>query len=307
MNPITTSFDVKEMAITLAKLTFKGAKEMDFVTGYIDIEGPDYSPLPDGVEVHAQYGFGPMQKRGETDAFAFDAPGPAGTKKRYYEAYALAASITERLILYSKNNIVGRIPQELGKSWRLRQNIHVASVYDDFFTGATFTEIDGVHPLGSTAHTTWGAPGITRTNITDGALGYATLQAILTIMRKQKSERGQPLPAIMDSIDLIIPPAYEMDADKYTNPMALKDPTNNHNAINVLQSRKWNIKINPFFTSETAWFCADPTAKGIKLVNKQKLTTDTNPDIETKGVRHDVRAMWTIIEEEWERMYGSAG
>lgn len=308
--PITTSFDTYVSRYPfLANLTYKGSEEDDTYKSFVDMKGSDYSPIPDGVETHAVYGLDAMVKRQQTAPFTFDAPGPAGTKKSYYSNYALGVIFTENLIMDGQYGIIEKVVADLGRSYPLTRNLEVAGLYDDFFTGSLFTGPDGV-ALGSASHLTYGA-GAVRSNILSVAapLSYESAQALITKMRRQRGERGRAKPAIRgnQAIKVGLPPEMEFAADKIFDAGSAYEPTSNNNAINVLKKFRWQLHINHFFTSTVNWFFISPQETGIRMVDRQPLTPDDQPDVNTKGRRYDVRARWVIHPEMWEMIYGSNG
>ena len=307
-NPITTSFDAYVAKYPfLANLTYKQAESDESYKALVDLKGSDYSPIPDGVETHSVAGLGPMVERGETTPFAVDTPGPAGTKKSYYSNYALRVKFTENLIMDAQYGIIEKVVASLGKGYNLARNLEVAALYDDAFTGSLYTGPDGKALLADD-HTSY-MGGSDRTNIlaTPAALAYASVQDLVTVMRRQKDERGYANPAIRNNqtIDVIIPPELEFDADTIFDKGSAYNPTNANNDINVLHKFRWNLIVNNHFTSTTNWFLANPDEKGIRLVDRQALVASTNPDEDDYGVKYDVRARWVIHPEMWENIYGS--
>lgn len=308
--PITTAFDTYVSRYPLlANLTYKEADSDETYKGLVDLKDSSWSPVPDGVETHAVAGLGPMAERSETGAFEFDTPGPAGTKKSYYSNYAKAVYFTENLIMDAQYGIIEKVVASLGKSYNLARNLQVAALYDDAFTGSLYTGPDG-KALCATDHTSY-MGGSARANelAVSAALSYTSVQDLVTIMRKQKDERGYANPAVNsnDTIDVIIPADLEFDADTIFDKGSAYNPTNANNDINVLHKYRWNLKVNNHFTSTTNWFLANPNEKGIRLVDKQALTTDSFQDERQKGMQYDVRARWVIHPEMWEKIYGSFG
>lgn len=310
--PITTSWDTYvSRSSFLANLMFKSSESDEVYKKMVDVVGSDYSPLSDGVETHSVSGLGPIKKRGETTPFEYDAPGPGDTKKSYYENYALAVQFTENMILYAKYNIIEKVVAGLGEGYNLARNLQVAGMYDDAFTGAYFTGPDN-QPLISANH---GFPGtgLIRSNTlaTQGPLGYESAKSLMTVMKRQKTPRGYPMPALKSgqTIRVVVPPEAEFEAYKIFNTEARLDPTNNSNAVNAMRAGNHNyeIVVNPYLTSTSQWYFINPDQVGVKLVDKQGLTKDEFQDRFTKGMQYDVRAMWVLHPEMWEYIYGGNG
>ncbi len=313
MAPISTSYNGYQFYALLMEMTFKGISDNPVYKQCCSEEDGSKSPIPDGVQIAQEFGMGAMDSRGETSPFTFDAPGAAGNKQAYYTNYAKAAIFTEQLIMFQKYDIVKKVSMDLGKSRELRRNLNIGALLDDAFTGALYTGPDGL-PLISASHITFGIDPSgatnTRTNlVANTPISMVGVELMLTAMRRQLSERGFPNPLALQNIKVIVPPEQEFATDRILNPQALEDPTTAQRAMNVLQmnNRKWQIVVQPFVTNANNWFMCDPGDNGIWIVDKQQLTTSINPDIETKGVRYDVRAMWLEIIKMWENIYGATG
>lgn len=308
--PITTGFDAYASRYPfLANLTMKSSKSDEVYKSYVDLKGSDYSPVPDSVKTHAIGGLGPMQKRGETTAFAYDTPGPAGTKESVYSNYALRVLFTENLIEDAQYGIIEKVVADLGVAYSRARNLEVAALYDDAFTGSLYTGPDG-KAICASDHTSY-MGGAVRSNILSVAapIGYTSAQALRIVAQRQKDERGYPMPALNPGtgIDVLIAPEAMDEAMKIFDVGSAYDPDSNKNAINVLRNNNWNIRVNHWLTSTANWFLADPGEKGIRLVDRQALITSSFPDEYQKGMNYDVRARWVIHPEMWEHIYGSNG
>lgn len=307
-NPMTTGFDARELYPLLTTNTFKGTEENEIYKDCIDLEDGNRSPIPNGVEVAQQYGLGPIQQRGETTAFAIDAGGPAGYNKGTFNNYALGVDLTEDLMFYSKYGILNKITTDLGRMYSLRRNLEVAQLYDNFNNTTYYTGPDQL-ALGSASHTTYGSPGVSRSNILATAqLSYTSVQQLLTQMMRQLSERGYADPVTWNNFQVIIPPEYMFAASAMFNTQTKYDPESDKNAINVLHDGfTWKTTVNPFLTSQVNWFLAKPNEKHIAIWDKQQMIPDSFELREIKGVRHDIRAKWLILAEDWMYVYQGQG
>jgi hypothetical protein len=311
MTPITAAFDTYVTQYPLlANYMYSAANKDSVYKSLVDLKGADFSPLPHGVETHIGYGLDIMAKRSDTSAFTFDSPGSEGTKKTYFSNYGLGVIYTENLFMDGMYGIIEKVDTDLGNTYDLTRNVQVAAMYDDFFTGSIsqFLAYDG-QPVLSTSHTS--SPGITRANKPSVAqpLSYTGVKTVLTTMRRFKTERGRPKMMVENgqAIKVLIPPEMEFLADSIFDTGSAYNPTNANNDINVLKKFRWDVIINPYLTSETNWFFMPTGENMIRLVDRQPFTDDKNPDIDTKGVRHDVRARWVLHVEHFDRIFGSNG
>ena len=311
MAPITAAFDTYVTQYPLlANLMYGAANKDSIYKDLVDLKGSDFSPIPHGVETHITYGLDTWVKRSDTSPFTFDGPGSEGTKKTYFSNYGLGVIYTENLFMDGLYGIVEKIDTDLGNTYDLTRNVQVAQMFDDGFSGsiAQFLAYDG-QPLLSTSHVS--SPGVTRANKPSVAqpLSYTGVQQVLTVMRRFKSERGRPRMMLENgqAIKVLIPPEMEFLADSIFDTGSAYNPTNANNDINVLKKFRWEVVINPYLTSTTNWFFMPTGENMLRLVDRQPFTDDKNPDIDTKGVRHDVRARWVLHPEHFDRVFGSNG
>ena len=309
-NIITTGTDVYASRYPfLANLTYKAADNDQTYKLIVDERDSSWSPIPDGVETHAVGGLGPVQKRGETTAFAYDTPGPAGTKKTTYVNYALRVKFTENLIMDAQYGLIEKVVTDLGDGWNKMLNLEAAARYDDAFTGSLMTGPDGKALLADDHTSFMGGPDRRNILSTPAAFGYQSMQDLIVVANEQTDERGYPKVALKPSetIKVLIPPAMQFEAQKILDQGSAYDPESNKNAINVMKRNRWQIIVNPWLTSKKNWFLIDSSDTGIRLVKKQDLTPDSFQDDYDKGMNYDVRGRIVYHPEFWEFIYGSNG
>lgn len=307
--PINASFDTYVTKYPLlANLIYSAAADDTIYQDITDAKGPDWSPIPDGVETHITYGLDVMARRSDESPFTFDTPGPEGTKKSYHSNYGLAVEFTENLFMDGMYGIIEKVVADLGNAYNLTRNLQVANFYDDAFTGSVYTAYDG-QAIMSTSHTS--QPGVTRANMPnpDVPLSWTGAQTIVTLMRRFKNERGRPSPKVKSgqTIKVLIPPEMEFAADKIFDGGAAYQPDSPNNTINVLKKFRWSVMQNPYLTSTVNFFFMPDGETMIRLCDKQKMTPDKYPSNPTKGVVQDIRGRWLIHPEHWDHLFGSKG
>jgi hypothetical protein len=307
--PLTSAFDTYVTQFpNLAENLYSSASDDTIWKDIMDLKGPDWSPLNHAVVTHKVYGLDIMVQRSDTSPFTFDTPGPEGTKESIFSNYGLGVVFTENLIMDGLYNIVEQVMADLKNVWDLTHNVQVGQMYDDAFTGTLYTAYDG-QPILSTSRTS--QPGIVRQNAptVPQPLSYTGVQTVLTLMRRFKSERGRPKPMIKNnqSVRVLMPPEMEFEADRIFDTGSAYEPDTPNNAINVLKKHRWSPIINPYLTSTTNWFLMPEQENMLRFVERQPMTEDHQPDIETKGVRQDVRGRWVIHVEDFDRIFGSNG
>lgn len=310
MAPITSAFDTYMTQYPLlANADYGTSKFTPLYKEITDAKGSDWSPINTGVKTHINYGLDIWGERSDVSPFLYDGPGAEGTKETQYSNYGLGVVFTENLIMDGLYNIVENVLADLRTTYDLTRNVQVAQLYDDAFTGSltAYKPYDGQPLMG--AHTS--QPGISRRNAPSVAqpLSYTGVQTVLTLMRRFKSLRGRPGPMVNNgqTIKVVIPPEMEFAADSIFDAGSAYNPTNANNDINVLKKFRWNVILQPYFTSTTNWFFLPEGECMIRLVDRQARTPDMHEDPYTNGVMHKERARWVLHVENYDRIFGSNG
>lgn len=306
--PITTALDT---LITrdpcLAAVMYRGALEDTTYEACVDKKDSSISKYPDRIVTHNVAGLGPMYSRTETGIIQQDVPGPADTKETVYSKFGIGVEFSEDFSEDVMYGMQAEIIGDVGRSYGLTRNIQTGQAYDNAFNTTLYTAGDG-KAIVATDHTAYmGGPARANAPAIAQPLSYEGVQTLLTLMRRQTDDRGNPRPALMagQNIHVLIPPEMEFNADKIFDTGSAYDPDSNKNAINVLKKFRWQVTINPYFTSTQNWFLTDPNEKGIWLVDKMPLTRSNYFRDETKGAVYDARGKWAYHVKTWEKIYGS--
>lgn len=308
MAPITTAFDTfVTREPSLAEVMYRGASADEVYKECVDLKSGDISKFPDRVVTHDVAGLGPMYQRNETGVIQMDTPGPGETKESVFSMFGLGVEFSEVLLDDAMYGIIESVIEDLGRTYNLTRNIQIGQLYDDAFTGFLYKSGDG-QPILSTAHSAvMGGPVRKNKLAVDAAFSTTSIQNLVTLMRRQTDDRGNPRPALASgqAIHVIIPPDLEFESDKVFDAGAALQPDVNTNTINVLKKFRWKVTINPYFTSTTNYFLTNPDTKGIWLVDRKPLERSFYEREETKGVVYDARGRWTNHIRTWEHIYGS--
>lgn len=312
MSLITTSLDT---LITrdpcLTEVLYRGAGEDKTYESCVDVNPQEASgnKYPDRIVTHNVAGLGPMYSRTQNGIIQMDVPGPADTKETVFSKFGLGVEFTEDFSDDAMYGIQEEIIEDVGRSWGLTRNIQTGQLFDNAFNTTMYTSGDG-KAIVATDHTAYmGGPARKNAPSVAQTLSYEGVQTMLTLMRRQTDDRGNPRPALMagQSIHVLIPPEMEFAADKIFDTGSAYDPDSNKNAINVLKKFRWQVTINPYFTSTANWFMTNPDKKGIWLVDRKPLERDMYLRDETKGAVYDARGRWAYHVKTWENIYGSNG
>lgn len=310
MSIITTALDT---LITrdpcLAEAMYRGASEDTTYQDCVDLKDSSVSKYPDRIVTHNVAGLGPMYARTETGIIQMDIPGPADTKETVYSKFGIGVEFSEDFSDDCMYGIQEEIIQDVGRSHGLTRNIQVGQLYDNAFNTTYYTSGDG-KALVSTDHTAYmGGPARANAPAVPQQLSYEGVQTMLILGRRQTDDRGNPRPAawMNQGVHILIPPEMEFRADKIFDTGSAYDPDSNKNAINVLKKFRWQVTVNPYFTSTSNWFMTKPGEKGVWLVDRIPLTRDMYNRDETKGAVYDARGRWAYHIKTFENVYGSNG
>lgn len=312
MPPITTSFDTfVTRDPSLAEVMYRGASSDEIYKECVDVQtwSKEKFKYNDRIVTHSLAGLGPMYKRHETGTIFMDTPSPGATKETVYTKFGLGVEFSEDLLDDGMYSIVEEVVEDLGRTYNLTRNIQVGQLLDDAFTGTYYTGPDG-QPILSDNHTTYaGGPAIKNAPTNAVQFSYQGVQDIMTLMRRQTDDRGNPRPALKggQSVQVIIPPEMEFIADTLFNAGAALDPTSNNNTVNVLRSNRFRVTVNPYMTSTTGFFIVNPDDKGIWLVDRKPLDRSFRENETTKSVTYDARGRWALHVKDWRGFYGSNG
>lgn len=312
MPPLTTSFDTfVTRDPSLTELMFRGASNDETYKECVDVQAwtMDKFKYKDRIVTHSVSGLGPMYRRHETGTVQMDTPSPGNTKESSFTKMGLGVEFSEDLQDDGMYGIIEDVIEDLGNTYNLTRNIQTGQLLDDAFTGAYFTGPDG-QPILSDNHTE-GLSSTPMKNAPTNAVqfSYQGVQDIMTLMRRQTDERGNPRPALKggQSIHVIIPPEMEFIADTLFNAGAALDPTSNHNTVNVLRSNRFRVTVNPYMKSTTNFFMTNPDDKGIWLVDRKPLDRAFYLNEETRGAVYIALARWGFHVKDWRGFYGSNG
>lgn len=309
MSLITTSLDT---LITrdpcLAEAMYRGAAADETYKGFVDAKDGSVSKYPDRVVTHNIAGLGTWQQKNEGGVIAMDTPGPADTKETVYSRFGLGVEFTEDFSDDVMYGVQEEVIEDIGRTHSLTHNIQVGQIYDNAFNTTLYTSGDG-KAICAPDHTAYmGGPA--RANAPTIAVepSYEGIQTLLTLLMRQTDDRGNPRPAVNigQGLDVLISPDKFFDVSRILNAGSSYEPNSNHNAINVLNTNfRFNIKVNPYFTSTSNWFLADQSEKGIWHVTKQGLIRDMYNNDRTKGAIWDGRGRWAYHIKTWEKLAGS--
>lgn len=264
------------LAPGLNELMFEWLKEHpEEYSQFLNVESSDSAYEEDQIIA----GLGLARTKPEGEGITYDEPIQGASKRYIHESYALGWQVTREMLDDEKYGIMRKIPGELMKGSRQTWEQLGANVLNGAF--GTTVVADGL-ALAHTAHPLLGGGTYPNRLSPDSDISVTSLQDILILFENMVNERG--LRMRMEPTTLWIPPALQFVAAEVLQ-SSFKPYTGN-NEINTIQGRLTPVVLH-FLTSSTAWFVT-ANEHFMKFKWRQKPTTDTIDDFETKGVKHSI-------------------
>lgn len=281
------------LAPGLNELMFEWLKEHpEEYSQFLNVETSDSAYDEDQIVA----GLGLARLKPEGEGITYDDPIQGGSKRYIHDSYALGWQITREMKDDEKYGVMKKIPGEMGKGSRQTWESLGANVLNLAFS--TTTVADGL-ALCHTAHPLLGGGTYPNRLSPDASLSVTSLQDILIIFENTVNERG--LKMRLEPKDLWIPPALQFAAGEVLQSQF--SPYTGNNEINTIQGRL-RPNVLHFLTSSTAFFVT-ASEHSMKFKWRQKITTDTIDDFETKGVKHSVYFRCSAGATHWQGVVGS--
>src|SRR5579872_5590365 len=194
------------------------------------------------------FGLAPVKPQGQQIYYDVEAQG--AVSRFTHVAYALGYIVTFEELRDDLYEVVSRRrASQLAFSMRQTKENVLAGVYNLAFSNSALGA-DGV-PLISNAHPTLSG---NQSNLlaTAADISEAAVEDLIIQIMQMVNNRGMKISAL--PMSLLVPPASWFEANRIYNSVLQNDTANN--AINVLRATAAfprGIKVNHYFTSQTAW------------------------------------------------------
>lgn len=241
-------------------------------------------------------GLGLARKKPEGEGITYDDPIQGASKRYIHESFALGWQITREMLDDEKYGVMKKIPAELMKGSRQTWEQLGANVLNGAF--GTTVIADGL-ALCHTAHPLLGGGTYQNRLNPDSDISLTSMQDILIIFENMVNERG--LRMRLEPSMLWIPPNLQFISGEILQSQF--KPQTGNNDVNVLQGRLTPAVLH-FLTSSTAWFVT-ADEHFMKFKWRQKPTTDTIDDFETKGVKNSIYFRCSAGATHWQGIAGS--
>jgi len=197
----------------------------------------------------------------------------------------------------------GKLGKFLARSVKIRQELLCADVLNNGFAAYTASGQSGGDGsyLFATNHPF--ASGGTYANkaSTDATLSHTSLEAMITLLRKQKDAHSVPIMLVEKK--LIIPSDLEWTARVILDSDQKSGTANND--VNVLKKRLQIVDV-PYLSSTTAWFL-QADEHSMEYIDRQAPTMEWSDDFDTGDAKVKVTLRASAGYEQAIGMYGSDG
>ena len=204
---------------------------------------------------------------GDPGAIAYDSFNSLYEKTFTHREFAKGVAIARKLYADNKSGLIKRKAAGLGHAFGTTRAAHASSVFSDAFS--TTAAEDGVATVGgdavalcSASHPTSEKDATVVSNT--GSLAFSRDNVIATLLLglDQNDDRGNPMPAIFNTI--VVPTALQDEAWVLVN-SALK-PGGADNDANFVGSKGLSVVVDPYLTSAVDWFMVDSNQSRLHLL-----------------------------------------
>lgn len=245
---------------------------------------------------------------GAPGAIAYDSFNSLYEKTFTHREFAHGVSIDRKLMDDNQSGRIKRQAANLGHSFGTTRAAHASSVLIDAFS--TTAAEDGVATVGgdavalcSSSHPTSEKDSTNISNAGSTAFSFDAIIATLLIGLDRNDDRGNPMPAIFDTI--VVPTALQDEAWVIVN--SVLKPGGANNDANYVGSRGLSVIVDPYFTNTGDWFMIDSTQARMHLLwfNRvlPELTLDTNSDFNLVA-KYRGYMRYSFGWDDWRFIYG---
>lgn len=248
-------------------------------------------------------GLGTLSLIPEGTAVAYDQPVQGNRTRITHRKFGLGYRVTEEMQQDDKWKVVSRMADDLLDSSEDHRERLGHAVWNDAFTGSTYTGLDGVR-LCSTAHTSLKGGG-TRSNAaaTPADLAPESVEALLTQARLTVDDQGRYLD--FKPRTLFTHTNNEWEAQRIFD--STQRPGTADNDINTMNRLGMSMVFSPYLTDTDAFFLIDLPSADVKFYDRSKPTTKVGTDFDTGDMKTKLSYRAGVGFYSWGGVFGSAG
>jgi len=261
---------------------------------------------------------GMADEKPEGTGVVYKDPTVLPVKRLVHVTFGLGVRATMEAMDDEQYGALKRLSRLVGRGFKLREQVEMATFFSDAFTGSYFTGYDAKaliasdHPI---TGTTW-APsptGSIATRATTTAsnklataadLDYVSLQDMITLFRRQVDEMGDWVS--FTPTRLVIAPENEFVAYEILKSTLRPDTANN--ATSSVSRFNLTVVTSPYFVDTDAWFLmADNSSTDIQWFNRQSLKISSTDDFDTGDMKIKGTRRFSLGFSDWRGICGTPG
>jgi len=232
-------------------------------------------------------GLGTFFMKVEGTAISYDVPVQGNRTRHTMASYALGCRYTHEMMKDDRWRVMDGMTTDLGHSGRHHQEVLGHGVWNDAFTGTTFTGLDG-QALCSASHARLKL-GSAQSNLLSPAadLSQAALEAIYTQADLWTDDSGRYIPFAPKL--MFLHSSQRWEADRLMN--SEREPYTNENQPNTVRSSTMGTTVlrSPYLTDTDAFFLIDTSVAEVIYWDRESNggapTFEMGSDFDTKDVK----------------------
>lgn len=300
--PITTSSFAK--ALWPGVNAWYGNAYNEHKTEYTDLFGTNTSRRAFEEEMGVT-GFGLASVKPEGSSVSYDTAQQGFLTRYTHVTYGLGFVITREMVDDDLYDVIGKQrAQSLAFSMRQTKEIIGANVYNRAFNGS-YLGGDG-STLCATNHANVTGGTWANKMSTDAALSEAALEDLCVLLMGAKNDRGLRISLLPQTLH--IPTALVYEADRILNtPLRVGTANNDINSLKNMGKFPGGVKVNHYFTSETAYFIRTNAQNGMKHFERRKDDFTMDNDFDTDNAKYKATGRFSFGWTDPRAVYGSDG
>lgn len=248
-------------------------------------------------------GLGTLSLIPEGTAVAYDQPVQGNRTRITHRKFGLGYRVTEEMQQDDKWKVVSRMADDLLDSSEDHRERLGHAIWNDAFTGTTYTGLDGV-ALCATTHTSLKGGG-TRSNAaaTPADLAPESVEALLSQARLTVDDQGRYLD--FKPRTLFCHTNNEWEAQRIFE--STQRPGTADNDINTMNRLGMSMIFSPYLTDTDMFILLDLASSDIKFYDRIKPTTKVGTDFDTSDMKTKLSYRAGVGFYSWGGVFGSAG
>ena len=248
------------------------------------------------------FGLAPVKPQGQQSYYDIEAQG--AVSRFTHVTYALGYIVTmEELEDDLYEAVSKRRASQLAFSMRQTKENVLAGIYNLAFSGSALGA-DGVALISNAHPTLSGNQSNLLTTAAD--ISEASVEDLIIQIMQFTNNRGMRISAL--PMSLHVPSASWFEANRIYNSVLQNDTANN--AINVLRATSAfpkGIKLNHYFTSQTAWFIRTNVPNSLTYFERDAISFDQDNDFDTKNAKAACYERYSGFWADWRGIGGTPG